>query len=84
MSEGFLGRWSRRKQEVREAAVPEKLVPEVVPTPVPVPVSEAASADPNLLAKAEGEKPPVLTLADVEGLGIDSDFKPFLTKEVAP
>ena len=83
MSEGFLGRWSRRKQEVRaaEAAVEEKTLPAVepvaAPAPVPAPLAEAAAPE------SEDTAPP-LTLADVDALDIGSDFKPFLTKEVAP
>lgn len=49
MSEGFLGRWSRRKQEVRaaEAAVEEKTLPAVEPVAAPAPVpAPAALAEP--------------------------------------
>ena len=71
MSEGgFLGRWSRRKLEVKELEKP----------PAPEPMESPA---PELLPEAEGEIPP-LTLADTETLTIDSDFKPFLAKAVAP
>ena len=82
MSEGFLGRWSRRKQEVRaaEAAVEEKTLPAVEPVPAPAPLAEAAAP----VAEGEQDTAPPLTLADVDALDIGSDFKPFLTKEVAP
>ncbi|GER21152.1 DUF3306 domain-containing protein [Variovorax boronicumulans] len=86
MSEGFLGRWSRRKQEVRaaEAAVEEKTLPAVEPVAAPVPVpAPAALAEPPA-AEGEQDTAPPLTLADVDALDIGSDFKPFLTKEVAP
>lgn len=86
MSEGFLGRWSRRKQEVRaaETAVEEKASPAAAPVPAPAaapaPVAEAAALPPA----GEQEAPPPLTLADVDELGIESDYKPFLAREVAP
>lgn len=86
MSEGFLGRWSRRKQEVRaaEAAVEEKTLPAVEPVAVPAAVpAPAALAEPPA-AGGEQDTAPPLTLADVDALDIGSDFKPFLTKEVAP
>jgi len=86
MSEGFLGRWSRRKQEVRaaEAVVEEKTLPAVEPVAAPVPVpAPAALAEPPA-ADGEQDTAPPLTLADVDALDIGSDFKPFLTKEVAP
>ncbi|ADU37798.1 DUF3306 domain-containing protein [Variovorax paradoxus] len=96
MSEGFLGRWSRRKQEVREAeaSVEAKTAPELVSAPMPMPATETSPLPqalpphaPPALEKEpanELEKAPPLTLVDVEGLGIESDYKPFLAKEVAP
>jgi len=86
MSEGFLGRWSRRKQEVRaaEAAVEEKTQPAVEPVAVPAAApAPAALAEPPA-AEGDQDTAPPLTLADVDALDIGSDFKPFLTKEVAP
>ncbi|MES2247830.1 MAG: DUF3306 domain-containing protein [Pseudomonadota bacterium] len=86
MSEGFLGRWSRRKQEVRaaETAVEEKTLSAVEPVAAPAPVpAPAALAEPPA-ADGEQDTAPPLTLADVDALDIGSDFKPFLTKEVAP
>lgn len=78
MSEGgFLGRWSRRKLEVKEQE--EK----ASPLPTPAPQSEAIS-HPDLPPQAEGDTTPQLTLADTEALTIDSDFKPFLARAVAP
>ncbi|WP_447742684.1 DUF3306 domain-containing protein [Variovorax boronicumulans] len=86
MSEGFLGRWSRRKQEVRaaEAAVEEKTPPAVEPLAAPVPVPAPAALAESPAAEGEQDTAPPLTLADVDALDIGSDFKPFLTKEVAP
>ena len=89
--EGFLGRWSRRKLEVQEQEKKELL-------PRPAEEGEggdmaalvpAASPHPGLPPEGEGETPPSpaapsLTLADAASLTIDSDFKPFLAKAVAP
>lgn len=94
MSEGFLGRWSRRKQEARDEVpvVPaeEKMLPSVALAP-------ASDAEPAQQITKHAPPPPAfppenepeqaaqpLTLADVDGLGIESDYKPFLVKEVAP
>ena len=78
MSEGgFLGRWSRRKLEVKEQR--EK-------APLPTPEATASPLEtprPDRPPEGEGEQSP-LTLADTETLTIDSDFKPFLARAVAP
>jgi len=92
MSEGFLGRWSRRKQEVRaaEAAAQAQAAPMPMPTPVPAPAVEpdpaakAAPLHPGPLPAGAPDAAPPLTLADVDGLGLESDYKPFLAKAVAP
>ena len=93
MPEGFLGRWSRRKQEVRaaEATVEAKAAPEPVPVPAqaaePAPVPQALPPHAALDAQDaqnDQESAPPLTLADVAELGIESDYKPFLAREVAP
>ena len=80
MSEGgFLGRWSRRKLEVKEQQEKAPL-PTPAATGVPEPV---ANPHPDLPPEGERDMPP-LTLADAEALTIDSDFKPFLAKAVVP
>ncbi len=81
MSEGFFDRWSRRKQQVREGEVPEEPVAPVphaalAETPLPVPHAP--------LQEDEEIAPALPTLADTEALTIDSDFKPFMAKSVAP
>ncbi|KWT83847.1 MULTISPECIES: DUF3306 domain-containing protein [unclassified Variovorax] len=80
MSEGFFERWSRRKQQVREGEVPEEAV---VPSE-PAPVAQAARPQPTPVPEAETETPVAPTLADIEGLTPESDFKPFLAGNVAP
>jgi hypothetical protein len=85
-ADGFLSRWSRRKQDVREgkpiegeptegepnaqAAVPE---PALAPASAPVPI--AAAPEPT---------PPPPTLEDVESLTFESDFKRFVAAGVDP
>jgi hypothetical protein len=83
MSDGFFDRWSRRKQQVREGEVPP---PEpVVAVPVePAALVETPGPHPGLPPEGEAETPPPPTLADAEALTIDSDFKPFVAKNVAP
>ena len=94
MSEGFLGRWSRRKQEARDE-VP--VVPAEEKMPPSVALAPASDAEPAQQITEHAPPPPAfppenepeqaaqpLTLADVDGLGIESDYKPFLAKEVAP
>ncbi|MDM0106403.1 DUF3306 domain-containing protein [Variovorax sp. J22R24] len=84
MSEGFFDRWSRRKQQVRAGEVPED--------PKPQPEAPLAAATPVAVEPAQEAvppadlppEPPPLTLADAEALTIDSDFKPFVAKGVAP
>ena len=79
MADGFLGRWSRRKQDVREGKPveePPALVaqapaapPPVTPLPDPAPVAEA---------------PPLPSLSDAQALTPASDFRPFVDCAVAP
>ncbi|WP_077002884.1 DUF3306 domain-containing protein [Variovorax sp. KK3] len=87
MSEGFFERWSRRKQLVREGEVPpaepQPVAAEVTGGDV-TPVGEVAGLHPGLPPEGEGEKPIAPTLADVEALTAESDFKPFMAGDVAP
>lgn len=82
MSEGFFDRWSRRKQQVREGAVPPPEPVAAVPVE-PAALVETPGPRPDLASQGEGETPPP-TLADAEALTIDSDFKPFVARNVAP
>ena len=83
MSEGFFDRWSRRKQQARaeEAPVvaPADAVPHTPPVSTDAPLVVAPPAQP-----VEPDAPPPPTLADTTELTIDSDFKPFMAKGVAP
>jgi len=80
MSEGFLQRWSRRKT-LGDAAPPEEpRAPQVEPaTPAP---PEAAVPSPD--AAAQQAAPPPPTLEDTQALTPESDFKPFMARDVAP
>lgn len=86
MADGFLGRWSRRKQDVREGRPVEEPPPPAAPTPVvqgaePAPASTPAAASSPVASAAE---PPTPTLADAEALTPASDFKPFVSRAVSP
>jgi len=89
MSENFFGRWSRRKQEAREEALPPPpAVQEVeeaalarIDTAAPLPAAAGPEAGPS--AEAQAEIPPP-TLADAQALTPESDFRPFVARNVAP
>ena len=83
--EGFLGRWSQRKQDIRAG----KPLAEPETTTKPVALADKAS-DPSSAQTSEttavAEKPeaPLPTMADVHELTAESDFSPFLAKNVSP
>lgn len=98
MVDGFLGRWSQRKQAQRVgkavdeplatplAKPPSKLVPPKISEVVraeaaQLPAATAAGAPETPVAQAT---PALPTLDDVKNLGIESDFTPFLARDVAP
>ncbi|MBA4059465.1 MAG: DUF3306 domain-containing protein [Verminephrobacter sp.] len=90
MADGFLGRWSRRKQDVREGkhvqdpAPPAPQAPALAAVTVPAPtVAQPAQAPTPPVAPAPAA-PPLPTLQDAQSLSIDSDFKPFVSRAVAP
>jgi hypothetical protein len=77
MADGFLGRWSQRKQAVRAGRV----VDEPVAPPLPAPTTEEPPAAPTVPVPAA---PPPLSLADVKHLTPQSNFAPFVARDVAP
>ena len=78
MADGFLGRWSQRKQAVHAGqALDEPVVIKQV-APPPVATTEEPQAEP--VAQA----PPPPSLEDVQKLTTQSDFKPFVARDVAP
>ncbi len=78
MTDGFLGRWSQRKQAVRAGkAVAEPAPPVVQPEPVVgLPVAQDAASP--------LEPAPSLSLDDVKSLTAESNFAPFVAREVTP
>ncbi|MCM2345870.1 DUF3306 domain-containing protein [Acidovorax soli] len=88
MADGFLGRWSRRKQDVL-AGKPVQDPPPPAPAPqvenlAPVPAPAAAGAAPAAPTASAPDAPPPPTLSDAEALTPASDFKPFVDRAVSP
>jgi hypothetical protein len=74
VADGFLGRWSQRKTEVRSGKVPDE-----------PPVAEPPQALPVAPVETPPQAPPPLpTLEDARALRLDSDFKPFVAQGVDP
>lgn len=113
MADGFLGRWSQRKQALREGrAVPElpdSLTPKAAAAVAGLPVAtaphsataaasviarsprtnpaqtpDAASLQPSAGIDAAQKPAPAPTLEDVKALNADSNFAPFVSRNVAP
>lgn len=96
MSDGFLGRWSRRKLDAVQGKPlppePPGAAPEVQERAADVPAPQAGAGTPAatvtdangppLAAQAPAPRPP--TLEDVQALGADSDFSRFAAHDVAP
>ena len=91
MADGFLNRWSQRKQDVRagkplaEPVVAREVVPVVAPSPVasnPAPAGTTADVTTADVTTAQPEAPPLPTLADAQQLTPASDFKPFMARGV--
>jgi hypothetical protein len=86
MADGFLGRWSKRKLEVKQGkaveAEPLQEANAIVPSPQPSPANERASESESISAPAELPPPP--TLEDVNALTAESDFTRFTAPNVAP
>ena len=76
MSDGFLGRWSRRKVDTRDG----KPVEAEPPVPAAVPVTQESAAAPE----NKPTEPPPPTLEDVQALTPQSDFTRFVGADVAP
>lgn len=86
VADGFLGRWSQRKQ----AAAEGKPLAEPVPAPIAAPQKPASSATqthdvaPTAPDSAPAPPPPTLSLDDVKELTADSNYAPFVNRNVAP
>eukprot|EP01136_Pigoraptor_vietnamica_P045222 Opistho-1_new@22931 len=82
--EGFLGRWARRKADVREG---KPLAEPVVAVPEPMAQAPVAVVADTPVSDAPGEatpEPALPTLDDALALTPSSDFKPFMAQGVTP
>lgn len=95
VADGFLGRWSQRKQAVREGKTLDEPVakPSTAVVDVPIASDKVVSVRPELspngvvntgALKSPAESPPPPSLEDVQLLTPQSDFKPFVARDVAP
>jgi len=87
MSEGFFDRWSRRKQQARIGELPPEPAPADPGSAAPVqaqPLVPPVPAEPAAVPAGAAAQPPPLTLADAQALTLDSDFRPFVARDVAP
>lgn len=88
MADGFLGRWSRRKLDVKEGRPVEAEPPR--PLEVPTPQSSPAGGSDGALTpsprqgvgRAAAPQPPPPTLEDVQALTADADFTRFAKADV--
>jgi hypothetical protein len=83
MAEGFLGRWSQRKEAVRKG---KELAPEPEKEAPGVPPPQASAGGGESLASSPPAHPPdpAPTLEDAQALTKDSDFTRFVRPDVAP
>jgi len=84
---GFLGRWARRKADAREGKPlpePPRPVKAVEPAPRVEPEPASAVAVPQAEPQHEEAPVPSLTLDDARKLNKDSDFTPFMARQVEP
>ncbi|MCE3269657.1 MAG: hypothetical protein K0S57_54 [Ramlibacter sp.] len=85
MADGFLGRWAKRKEAVRQGQeVPAEPVAKAVPVvPPPQPSPGGGGSVQEGQPQAETQPPPP-TLADAESLTPASDFGRYVQPDVAP
>lgn len=83
MADGFLGRWAKRKEAVRQGEeVPAEPVKVAKAVPA-VPPTQPSPSEGGSEAK-QPEAPPPPTLADAEILTPESDFRRYVQPDVAP
>ena len=90
MADGFLGRWSRRKLDVKQGK-PLEPEPQAQPAeparpagPLPAVLPVAASPDAVVPPPARKEAPPAPSLEDVKMLTRESDYSAFARRGVDP
>ena len=92
---GFLGRWARRKNDALQGKPLQE--PAIAAKPVPLAVAGAQTVSTTAAAQAAGrlKEPPeapataqpaekLLSLEDVKTLTQESDFTPFMARNVGP
>ncbi len=89
MADGFLGRWSQRKQALREGRtleeppLPKATLPAASATGATGATDAPALPTPSAADPAPKAAPPP-TLEDVKALTADSSYAPFVSRDVAP
>lgn len=83
MADTFLGRWSQRKQAVREGKALDEPIAKPVPAVVPL-QAVTTEEPPSALAAQAPAAPPPPSLEDVKDLTPQSNFAPFVARDVAP
>ncbi len=85
MAEGFLGRWSKRKLDVKEGR-PVETPPLVATPPEPLSTVPVVAEVPAVALEQDPAAPesPPLTLDDVKALTPESDFTRFVAPDVTP
>lgn len=87
MADGFLGRWSQRKQAAAEGKPLGEPVPEPLPAAAQKQASPLAPTQAAELPDSESDpspQAPTLSLDDVNALTADSSYAPFVNRSVAP
>lgn len=87
MADGFLGRWSRRKLDVKQGKpVEAEPAPPVVPAPATAAavIPGQAGIHPAPTSEEPAPAPPPPTLEDVAALTPESDFTRFVASDVTP
>lgn len=80
----FFSRWSRRKAAVAQGVVlPEPVAPPRLEPQTKVLAEDKPSSSPDAPVEMPAQLP-ALTMDDVAALTTESDFKPFVARDVAP
>lgn len=88
MAEGFLGRWSQRKQDIRagKPLAEPKEAPPIPASPLATGGKELVGQSPEAVTPAEQTQAevPLPTMEDANNLTTQSDFAPFVARNVSP